>query len=115
MGALLVFALGLWGLYRERLWITRHLGKEVERGTLPPAVYQECRSAWRRGFRRWGALLRGDWQEWKRLGDLYGAAIELAFRQHQRLALGEQRWEKEIARLRERIRALTAPSRIGDP
>jgi RsiW-degrading membrane proteinase PrsW (M82 family) len=115
MGALLVFALGLWGLYRERLWITWYLGKEVERGTLPPAVYQECRSAWRRGFRRWGALLRGDWQEWKRLGDLYGAAIELAFRQHQRLALGEQRWEKEIARLRERIRALTAPSRIGDP
>jgi len=106
MGALMVLMLALWGLYRERVWITYYLREEVDQGILPDPVYRDCRSLWRRGVRRWGALLRGDLREWRRLGRLYQAAIELAFRKHQREAIGEAHWESEIARLRQEVKRL---------
>ncbi len=105
-GALMVLALALWGLYRERRWITRYLREEVERGILPDPVYRDCRSLWRRGVRRWGALLRGNLREWQRLGRLYQAAIELAFRKHQQEEIGEAHWESEINRLRQELERL---------
>ncbi|HXF69815.1 MAG TPA: PrsW family intramembrane metalloprotease [Thermoflexus sp.] len=107
MGLLMVLLLAGWGLYRERIWITRYLREEVNAGILPEPLYHECRSVWRRGVRRGHALLRGNWREWRRLGHLYGVAIELAFRKHQREALGETRWEPEIARLRQELARLT--------
>lgn len=106
MGALMVLALGLWGLYRERTWITRYLQEEVERGILPDSIYRDCRSLWRRGVRRWGALLRGDLQEWRQLGRVYHVAIELAFRKHQRESIREAHWESEIVRLRRELQRL---------
>ncbi|MCS6964322.1 hypothetical protein [Thermoflexus sp.] len=104
MGVLMVLALGLWGLYRERTWITRYLREEVEQGILPESIYRDSRSLWRRGARRWGALLRGDLERWRRLGRIYRTTIELAFRKHQREALGEAHWESEIERLRQELK-----------
>ncbi len=111
----MVLALGLWGLYRERTWITRYLREEVERGILPDSIYRDCRSLWRRGVRRWGALLRGDLREWWQLGRVYHVAIELAFRKHQRESIHEAHWESEIVRLlRELQRLLRARGDSGN-
>lgn len=106
MGMMLVLTLAIWGLYRERGWITRHLWEEVESGLLPESVYHDCRSIWRRGAKRLLTLIRGDLKRWWQLGRLYHVAIELAFRKHQREELGEERWEPEIVRLRREMKGL---------
>ncbi len=104
MGALLVFAIALYGLFRERQWIRTYLREEVEAGVLSEPLYRECASFLARIGSRWGALLRGDMQGFQRLGRIHRLATELAFRKHQRTALGEARWEPEIERLRAELR-----------
>ncbi|GBD08106.1 Protease PrsW [Candidatus Thermoflexus japonica] len=104
LGALLIFAIALYGLTRERRWLQQYLREEVSAGVLPEALYRQCASIFGRIGGRWGALLRGDMATFWRLGRIYALATELAFRKHQRIALGESRWEPEIQRLREALR-----------
>lgn len=107
IGALLVFAIALYGLGRERAWLRQYLREEVESGVLPEAVYRDCASLGGRIARRWGALLSGDLARFRHLGRIYAVATELAFRKHQRAALGEARWEGEIQRLRAELQRMT--------
>lgn len=104
MGVLLVFALALYGLTREGRWLRQYLREEVEAGVLSEDLYRQLISILGRIGARWGALLRGDMNTFWRLGRIYALATELAFRKHQRTALGEARWEPEIQRLREALR-----------
>ncbi|MCS6964574.1 PrsW family intramembrane metalloprotease [Thermoflexus sp.] len=104
MGVLLIFGIAVYGLFRERQWIRMYLREEVEAGRLPEPVYRECGSFTARLGSRLRALLRGDLEGFRRLGRLHHAAAELAFRKHQRAALGEARWEGEIERLRAELR-----------
>lgn len=107
MGALLIFAIALYGLFRERQWIRTYLPDEVEAGVLSEPLYRECASFLARMGSRWGALLRGDLRGFQRLGRIHHLATELAFRKHQRIAMGETRWEPEIERLRTELRRWT--------
>jgi len=112
-GALLIFAIALYGLTRERRWLRQYLREEVEAGVLPEALYRQSASILGRIGMRWGALLRGDMDTFRRLGWIYALATELAFRKHQRIALGEARWEPEIQRLREALRQAVGPAGTG--
>lgn len=107
MGALLVFAIAIYGLFREQQWIRQYLREEVEAGVLPESIYRETASFLGRITARGGALLRGDFQGFRRLGRLHHLATELAFRKHQQTALQEARWEPEIERLRAELRRWT--------
>jgi len=107
LGALLIFAIALYGLTREQRWIRQYLREEVGAGVLPESLYRQCASIFGRMGAQWGALLRGDMATFWRLGRIYALATELAFRKHQRIALGEARWEPEIQRLREVLRRET--------
>jgi RsiW-degrading membrane proteinase PrsW (M82 family) len=113
IGALLIFAIALYGLTREQRWLRQYLREEVEAGVLPEALYRQATSILGRIGARWGALLRGDMTTFRRLGWIYALATELAFRKHQRAALGETRWEPEIQRLREALRQAVGPAGAG--
>ncbi|WP_448595124.1 PrsW family intramembrane metalloprotease [Thermoflexus hugenholtzii] len=112
-GALLIFAIALYGLTRERRWLRQYLWEEVEAGVLPEPLYRQVTSILGRTGARWGALLRGDMHTFRWLGWIYALATELAFRKHQRIALGEARWEGEIQRLREALRQAVGPAGAG--
>ncbi len=103
VGVLLVFGMALFGLMRERRWIRAYLRDEVESGLLPESLYHQCGSLVGRTLAQWEALLRGDWKRFRQLGRLHRVAAELAFRKHQRSAVGEIRWEQEIQRLRDEL------------
>lgn len=108
LGVLVLIGLVLYGMGRERAWIARYLAEEVSAGVLPAALYEVLRSPGSWWIYRWGPLLQGDTTTWRRRGQLLQVAAELAFRKHQRTALGETRWEEEIQRLRETLRLLIA-------
>ncbi|HXF68558.1 MAG TPA: PrsW family glutamic-type intramembrane protease [Thermoflexus sp.] len=105
-GVLLLVGILAYGMAREGAWVARYLADEVRDGVMPAALYETLRSPTARLAYRWGPLLQGDVVAWRRRGLQLQVAAELAFRKHQRQALGEAA-EAEIRRLREMLRQLT--------
>ncbi len=111
MGVATIIVIIALSLRRERAWITTELADEVDLGILTPLQYEVLAS--RRGRLRQGWQLLGlsgisHMRLWYKLVD---AAIELAFKKHQRKNMGEERGTNEIitalraeiVRLRERL------------
>lgn len=93
----------LWALRRERRWISTHLRDEVERGTLSEAHYRIACSSWAQTAARMRALFGGRYRTtWR----FYQACSELAQKKHQRLELGEARYDATIDSLRDELRQL---------
>jgi RsiW-degrading membrane proteinase PrsW (M82 family) len=91
----------LWASARERSWIVRHLGEEVQAGTLSRHDYAVIQSYWRRVGERLQTLLRGEFSRWWRLGRYYRLATELAFAKHY---LDTQGWNQGAALRIEQLR-----------
>ncbi len=104
LGLLITIVLAL---RRERAWIVEYLREEVESGLLSPQHYEIACSAWRRMLAGWGALQRGDFRRYRRLGRLYHLCTRLAFKKYQRARLGEAApHQAAIERLRQEIAAI---------
>lgn len=92
-GSLLISVLSDWGgvaiivviaflaAQQERGWIVQELAEEVDRGTLSPQQYSIAASAWTRWRAQMQALGKGR-GSWRRTGQLYQLASELAFQKH---------------------------------
>lgn len=69
----------VWCSVREQRWIEHWLSDEVERGTLSREDYDVISSYTARVGERTAALLSGDFERWRKLGQYYRLATELAF------------------------------------
>lgn len=103
LGWLMMVLVVLWALHRERHWINTHLRDEVERGTLSETHYRTACSSWAQTAARLRALVGGRYRTtWR----FYQACGELAQKKHQRLELGEIRYDSTIDSLRSELRQL---------
>lgn len=117
-GSLLISVLSDWGgvaiivviaflaAQREGEWIVQELAEEVDRGTISPQQYSIAASAWARWRARLQALGMGR-GSWRRTGQLYQLASELAFQKHALRTWGDGT-SIEIAALRTHIAAVRA-------
>ncbi|MFM8321433.1 MAG: PrsW family intramembrane metalloprotease [Chloroflexota bacterium] len=100
---MLLFA--LWALYREQRWLAEHLREEVGLGTISPAQYKTACSMLNQAIARFGALFNGRFRVTRRF---YQVCAELAFKKHQRQALGEEGGNSPIIdRLRGELASLS--------
>ena len=119
-GSLLISFLSDWGgiaiivviaflaARREGEWIVQELAEEVDRGTISPQQYSIAASAGARWQARLQALGMGR-GSWRRTGQLYQLASELAFRKHALRTWGDDGGTGfEIAALRTHIAAVRA-------
>ncbi|MBI5877029.1 MAG: PrsW family intramembrane metalloprotease [Chloroflexi bacterium] len=107
IGILAMLALMLWFLSRQRRWLVDELRPELASGLLTADEYAVVVSSSKRASARLSALFTQGWGAYRRLGKFFAAATDLAFTKHQLRSYGEERGNSaEIARLRERLRAL---------
>ena len=110
-GILLMTVLAFWFIGHERRWLTSELEPEVASGLITPQELQVITSSTQRAYTRLSALLSKGWGAYRRLGQFFAAATDLAFTKHQLHMFGEERGNSaEIARLRERLLALRTAS-----
>jgi RsiW-degrading membrane proteinase PrsW (M82 family) len=102
-GVAFVLGVLVWASVREQRWIERWLGDEVERGTLSRRDYEVISSYTARVAERTAALLRGDFERWRRLGHYYRLATELAFNRRHLSRSGEAGAEQRVERLRSEV------------
>jgi hypothetical protein len=100
-GSLLISVLSDWGgvaiivviaflaARREGEWIVQELAEEVDRGTISPQQYSIAASAWARWRARLQALGMGR-GSWRRTGQLYQLASELAFQKQALRTWGDE-------------------------
>lgn len=86
-GWIFMFLFVLWALYREQIWISRHLREEVTLGIITPGQYHTACSTVQQSLVRFGALLNG---RFKATSRFYQVCAELAFKKHQRQTMGEE-------------------------
>jgi RsiW-degrading membrane proteinase PrsW (M82 family) len=111
-GILAMLVLMFWFLSRERAWLVAELQPEITSGLLTAEEYAVVVSSRRRAGVRLAALLTQGWGAYRRLGQFFAAATDLAFTKHQLNAYGEERDNaEEITRLRERLRTLRAAAK----
>lgn len=94
----------VWTSVRERNWIEGWLDEEVERGVLTKQSYETVSSYSARLAERTAALMRGDLEQWRRLGTYYRLATELAFNKRRLSRFPEEDDAGErVTRLRARV------------
>jgi RsiW-degrading membrane proteinase PrsW (M82 family) len=84
----IMFAIILWALSREKKWIVAHLPEEVERGIITQQQFQTARSTWAQSAARARALFRGRYGTTRRF---YQLCAELAQKKHQLATMGEEK------------------------
>jgi RsiW-degrading membrane proteinase PrsW (M82 family) len=102
-GVAFLLAVLVWASVREQRWIERWLDEEVERGTLSRRDYEVISSYTARLAEQGEALLRGDFERWRRLGRYYRLATELAFDRRRLSRSGEAGAEQRVERLRSEV------------
>jgi hypothetical protein len=107
-GVALLLGVLVWCSVRERRWIERWLGEEVERGTLSREDYEAAASHMARLVARAQALLSGDLQRWWKMGRYHRLVTELAFSKRR---LGrfpdDEGAEERVGRLRAQVEEMT--------
>lgn len=107
LGIFAMTATALIFLRRQKSWLVAELRPEVASGLLTPEEYEVVISSRRRASARLAALGSQGWSAYRRLGQFFGIATELAFTKHQQSEYGEERGNAaEIALLRDRLRTL---------
>jgi protease PrsW len=110
-GILLMTVIAFTLLGRERQWLKLELKPEVDSGLLTQYEYDILLSSLRRARVRFGALTSEGWSAYRRLGQIFATATDLAFTKHQLRELGEERGNSaEITQLRARLQQLKAQS-----
>jgi hypothetical protein len=105
-GILLLLAIALLVLRKEKGWIERGLVEEVRRGTLTSEEFDLLRSAGQRLRTRWRARGQGGGTAYRAVGRYYQYATELAFKKQHLRSLGDERGNlAEIQRLRQELAA----------
>ena len=114
LGVLVVLVIVVLTWRRERGWIEAQLAEEVEWGVISRRQLEAVTSRRRRWAMAWGALGTSGWQEARLQRSLAQSATELAFKKHQREAMGEEGGNSvTIASLRDEIMSIRR--RLGDP
>jgi RsiW-degrading membrane proteinase PrsW (M82 family) len=106
-GVIVIIAVAIASLRKERRWIQDELGEEVAAGLLADADRQALLSASRRiGARMWMLRTHG-WTAFRLLGRYFHVATELAFRKHDlRSGTGAKDIELKVEALRRRVQEL---------
>jgi len=103
-GGLLLLAVVLLTLRKQRRWIERGLVEEVRRQALSFREFDLLRSAGKRSKTRWLALRRGGRPAYGAVGRYFDCATELAFKKHHLRTLGDEGGNlAEIHRLRQSL------------
>jgi RsiW-degrading membrane proteinase PrsW (M82 family) len=106
-GILLLLAIIVWSLLRERRWISEFLADEAAVGTLSAADCTVVSSYWRRVGLRWKTLIQGRFGRWWRLERYFGLLTELAFTRHRLADFPEEQETRErLPELRKQARLL---------
>jgi len=105
----IMVAIVIWALYREKNWIKQYLLDEIKLGTISQAQYQIACSARLQGRTRLKALFSGSYRSTRRF---YQLCAELAYKKHQRIALGEEKHADAIGKLQAELKGLTASFHI---
>jgi predicted secreted protein len=87
----------------------QYLLDEIKQGTISQAQYLVACSARLQGRARLKALFSGSYRSTRRF---YQLCAELAFKKHQRIALGEEKHIDAIGKLQAEIKGLTASFHI---
>jgi RsiW-degrading membrane proteinase PrsW (M82 family) len=107
-GVVFVFIIILMSVRRERGWLVTQLKEEVRLGTISNAQYAVLVSPSRRTQVRGRYLTRGDLSTWRRLGQFYQTATELAYKKHQTTRTrGRGAPPEMIDRLRAQVTAMS--------
>ena len=103
-GVMFLLVVLVWCSVREQRWIERWLDDEVERGTVSREDYEVISSYTARVVERTAALLSGDFERWRKLGQYYRLATELAF-SRRRLSRSSGQNMERVEELRARVEA----------
>jgi hypothetical protein len=106
-GWLLMFALIVYLIYREKRWLTEHLQEEVERRTITPDQYKTACSLFGQSLAGFSALFKGRYRATRRFYQLCG---ELSHKKRQLAGMGD---ETGNSRLVEALRAELAAVSAG--
>src|SRR5262249_52464257 len=82
-GILLMTLIAFWLIGHERQWLMTELQPEVASGLLTQHEYDILISSVRRAQVRFAALRNHGWRAYRRLGQLFATATDLAFTKHQ--------------------------------
>jgi len=85
LGWLFIFAIMLWAIRRERIFIQFHLKPEVESGLISPAQYNVAISAFKRGLAALGGLGSSQYRTTRKF---YQLTAELAYKKQQIARVG---------------------------
>lgn len=103
---LVMAAVVVWAIWREKRWILDQLQEEVANGVLSPAQYRVAASRFQRTFAHLTGLGLGRYQDTRRFYDL---CTELAYKKHQFARLGESQDNPQqlIEQLRAQVQQLS--------
>jgi len=103
-GLLLLLAVALLVLRKEKLWIERGLIEEVNRGTLSRQEFDLLRSAGQRFRVRWQARGRGGREAARAVGRYFQCATELSFKKQRLRSFGDESGNlAEVQRLQQEL------------
>lgn len=106
-GIVVMTVIAFWLIGRERQWLVAELQPEVASGLLTPQEFDVLTSSLRRARLRFGALTNQGWSAYRRLGQIFQTATDLAFTKHQLRLYGEERGNtREIEQLRVKLQTL---------
>jgi RsiW-degrading membrane proteinase PrsW (M82 family) len=113
-GVLIMFVIIVWTTVRERRWIVTYLADEVQMGTLSKQDYEVVCSYLKRVSTRMGALFRGNFKRWWRLGSYHRLATELAFNKQRLTKFPEEKdTQQRIVTLRDQVKELGGEVGLG--
>ncbi len=108
-GILLMTIVAFWFIGREHEWLVTELQPEVSGGLLSQQDYEVVTSSRKRAIARLQVLSQRGFNAYRRLGQFFATATELAFKKHELRSFGEERGNTAaIAQLRSKLQQLKA-------
>lgn len=102
---IIMFAIVIWAISRERRWITTHLAEEVAQGTITQRQFEIARSSWAQVWARLKALFGGRYGATRQF---YHLCAELAQKKHQLSTMGDEYGNRAIVeKLRTQLHTLS--------